>query len=294
MVVSQPDISTMPSSLSDLFSVEHLLHTSGGGILLVFMLFAFARGIARQLLGMVCLAVGFVAGYLAFKNAPEYLDRWLGIRHPNAAIISSIIVGFAVSRVAKRLLNGMVIPGAGAPDSGGMRVRSAGLSLIPACFLLWVAGMGIRWTGALAQMKFIDEGIRDEKQSLPQSSPLFARLQQSISSGWVGNLYNRTDPISSTEASALCSLLLIQRDAESWQRLHQDPNAAVILSHPAVKRLKDDKDWRQPASFKNYAALITLPDLAAALKDPVLVENLQHIDVEAVARHAMGATPALE
>lgn len=275
-------------------SLENLLHTSGGGILLCFMVFAFARGIARQLLGMACLAIGFFVGYVVFKNAPQYLQKWFGTVHPNAAIVVSVIAGAMAHYLVRRILAGLIQPGAGVPDSGGMRVRSAGLSLIPACFLLWVVGMGVRWTGALAQMKFVDEGIREENPSLQESSPLFARLQQILNTGWAGNILNRTDPVSSNEAGALCSLLLIQRDPESWARLHRDPSAAPILRHPAVNRLIKDKDWSKPASYQNYAELITLPELAVALKDPALVEQLQKIDIEKVARHAMGATPALE
>jgi hypothetical protein len=281
-------------SVGSWFSAEKLLQTGGGGILLWFMLFAFAKGIARQLLGMVSLAVGFLAGYIIFKNAPEHLQQWFGKVHPKGAITASIIGGTLVHLMVRRILGGLINPDSGVPNTGGMRVRSAGLSVIPACFLLWVIAMGVRWTGALAQMEFIDEGIRAEKNSLQQSSPLFARLQQSLTTGWVGNMLNRTDPVSSTEAGALCSLLLIQRDEESWGRLHRDPAALPILRHPAVVRLVRDKDWNKPASYQNYAELITLPELAVALKDQQLVAMLQKLDLEKTARHALGATVALE
>ena len=275
-----------------LFSVDHLLPTSGGGILAAFMMLAFVRGIAKQMLGMVCLILGFIAGYMVFKNAPPYLTKWFGTVPPNAVIISSIIGGGIVHQIARRLLANVVQPGAGAPSSQGMRFQSAGLSIIPASVLIWVLAMGVRWTGAMSQMKFIDEGIRADKTSLLQDSPLFARLQHSLTTGWMGNVLNRTDPVSSTEASALCSLLLIQRDADSWQRLHRDPQARAILQHPAVQRLMRDKDWSKPASFQSYAELITLPDLATALKDPALVAQLQKINIEQTARQAIGAVPA--
>ena len=278
--------------LSSLFSVDHLLPTSGWGILVAFMMLAFVRGIAKQMLGMVCLILGFIAGYIVFKNSPPYLTKWLGSVPPNAVIISSILGGIIVHQIARRLLANVVQPGAGVPSSQGMRFQSAGLSILPACVLIWVLAMGVRWTGAMSQMKFIDEGIRADKTSLLQDSPLFARLQHSLTTGWIGNILNRTDPISSTEASALCSLLLIQRDPDSWQRLHRDPNARAIIQHPAVQHLLRDKDWTKPASFQNYAELITLPDLTTALKDPALVAQLQKINIEQTARQAIGAVPA--
>lgn len=273
---------------------ESLLQTSGGTLVVAFMAFAFVKGIAKQLLGMVCLGFGFVVGYLVFVNAPAHLQRWFTTVPSNAAIIASIVAGVIVHQVARRLLARMIQPGAGVPDSGGMRMRSAGFSLIPACFWLWVLGMGVRWTGALAQMKFVDEGIRAEQQSLNEEYPLFAQLQSALATGWRGTILNKTDPVSSTEAGALCSLLLVQRDPESWQRLRHDPQVRPILDHPEVQRLLRDKDWSKPASFRNYAELITLPEMTRVLKDQALVEKLRKINVEAIARNAFGATPALE
>ncbi len=278
--------------LSKWFAEEQLLHTGGAGILGLFMLFAFAKGIAKQVFGMVCLALGFGAGYIAFRHAPEYLQKWFGVVHPNAVMITSIVAGAVVHQITRRLLGGLLRPEMGLPQSGGGRVRSAGLSLIPACFLLWVLGMGVRWTGVLAQMKFLDEGLINDKQSLLETVPYFARLQQSLTTGWVGNLLNRSDPVSSTEAGALGSLLLVQRDADSWQRLHQDPACAAILRHPSVQRLVRDKDWTKPASFQNYAELLTLPEMTQALKDPALVEQLRKLNVEMKIRAATGTVPA--
>jgi hypothetical protein len=278
--------------ISKWFAMENLLHTSGGGIVGIFMMFAFIKGIAKQLLGMVCLALGFAGGYVAFRHAPEYLQRWFGVVHPNAVIITSIVAGGLVHQVTRRVLGGVLRPGMGEPQSGGGRVKSAGLSLIPACFLLWVLGMGIRWTGVLSQMKFLDEGLREDKKSLMETLPLFARLQQTLTNGWAGNVLNRTDPVASTEAGALCSLLLVQRDSDSWQRLHQDPACAAILRNPAVTRLVRDKDWTKPASFQNYAELLTLPEMSTALKDGALVEQLRKINVEQKIREATGTVPA--
>ena len=281
------------SSLDSLFSVDRLLPTSGVGILLLFVLHGFIRGIARQFLGMVCLIPAFLAGYYVFLHAPPYLTKWFGNVPPNAVILTSIVGGGIVHQLTKRLLGGVVQPGAGVPSSQGMRFQSAGLSVIPACVLLWVIAMGVRWTGAMSQRKFIDEGIRGDQPSLQAAYPLFARLQQSLTTGWIGNLLNRTDPLNSTEAGALCSLLLIQRDPDSWERLHHLPAAQPILRHPAVQRLVRDKDWNKPASFQSYAELLTLPDLSAALKDPELLDRLQKINVEQLAREAIGAVPAV-
>ena len=39
-----------------------------------------------------------------------------------------------------------------------------------------------------------------------------------------------------------------------------------------------------PASYQNYARLLTLPEVSAALKDPALVAELRALDVESAAR----------
>jgi hypothetical protein len=86
--------------------------------------------------------------------------------------------------------------------------------------------------------------------------------------------------------------LLLRRDEESWGRLRQDYQAGPILNHPSLKRLMNDKDWLRTASYANYARLMTLPEVSAALKDSTLVERLRAINVERAAREAIGAVPA--
>ncbi len=278
--------------LSYWLAPEHLLHTSGGGIIVLFVLFAFVKGIAKQLLNMLCLALGFGVGYGVFLTAPTSLGKWFGVLPPNALMILSVVAGGATYWLARGFLQRLVTPGLGAPQTGGHRLGSAGLSLIPACFLLWVVAMAIRWTGVMAQMKFLDEGLRADKRSLFETLPLFAQLQHSLTTGTVGGLLNHTDPIASTEAGALCSLLLMQRDADSWQRLHTDPAAAAILRHPTVQRLIHDKDWTKPASYQSYAQLLTLPELHTALQDGKLAAQLRALNVEQQVRAATGMIPA--
>ncbi len=283
----------MTSAFPELFSPEQSPRTIAILVAVVFIAHAFIRGIARQVLGMACLACGFAAGWLVFRHAPEFLSRWFQHLHPDWMIALSVAAGAVVHHLARRLLCGLVKPEMGVPVTGGDRVRSGIFSLIPAAFLLWVAAMGVRWTGALARMQYIDDGIRSEGVSLQQKSPLFARAQLVLTTGTVGGWLDRTDPLSSTEASALCSLLLIRRDEDAWPRLLHDPAAGPILRHPTLQRLVRDHDWLRPASFRNYARLLTLPEVTAALKDPALTAKLRALDVESSARHAIGLTPAV-
>ncbi len=280
--------------IDDFFSAEHSPRTVAIAVVAFFMAVAFIKGIARQLLGMLCLALGFVAGGLAFRQAPGLYSKWFDRVHPDAVIITSIVVGGIVHQLSRRLFRGMVQPGAGAPQNGGDRFRSALLSLIPAVFVVWVVAMAVRWIGALSLMQHIDEGIRAGKPSLLEKSPLFARLQRTLTTGQIGGLLNKTDPFSTAEAGTLCSLLLIRRDDDSWVRLLRDPLAGPIMHHPALVRLVRDKDWLRTASLANYAELLTLPEVSEALKDSALVEQLRALPVEVVARHALAETPAQE
>jgi hypothetical protein len=278
--------------ISKWFAVENLLHTSGGGLLGIFMLLGFIKGVAKQLLGMGCLLIGFIAGYIAFRYAPIYLQKLFGVVDPHAVMITSIVVGGIVHQLCRRVVRGLLTSDMGAPQHGGHRVRSALFSVIPTCFLLWVLAMVVRWTGVLSQMKFLDEGLREATPSIMEKLPLLVQLQKSLTKDWVGAALNQTDPISSTEAGALCSLLLVQRDHDSWMRLRQDPDCAQILKHPSVQRLVQDKDWSKPASFQNYAQLLMLPELNEALKDKVLADQLRKINVEQKVRNATGNVPA--
>jgi len=284
----------MTPGFPELFSAEQSPRTIAIAVALLYVGFALVKGIARQLLGMACLAFGFAGGYCVFRYGPAFLSQWFQNLHPDWIITLSVVAGVVVHQLTRRVLRGLVKPEMGVPVTGGDRLRSGVLSLIPAAFVLWVAAMAVRWVGALSLMQYIDEGIRSDGASLQQKSPLFARVQQTLTTGPVGSWLDKTDPLSSTEGSALCSLLLIRRDADAWARLLADPNAGPILRHPALQRLVRDHDWLLPASFQNYARLLTLPEVSAALKDPALIAKLRALDVESAARHSIGLTPAVE
>jgi hypothetical protein len=129
--------------------------------------------------------------------------------------------------------------------------------------------------------------LKRDAENPSRAYPLFARLQAALADGWVGTVLNKTDPLSTTEAGALCSLLLVKRDAAAWERLQHHAQAGPILAHPALQRLVRDRDWLREASFSNYVQMLCLPEVQQALRDPVLVQHLQSLPVEDAARQAM-------
>ena len=115
-----------------------------------------------------------------------------------------------------------------------------------------------------------------------ENSDLFARLSNSLSKGVLGSILNRTDPMSSREASAACSLLVLQRNAHVWERARIHPSAGPVILQPPFLRLRNDNDVRYALSFSHYSRLLALPEMDAALNDHALREAVLNLDLDTV------------
>jgi hypothetical protein len=77
----------------------------------------------------------------------------------------------------------------------------------------------------------------------------------------------------------LASLLVLRHNPVVWDRALRHPQAAVLLQSGAVQRLLRDSDVGNALSFSDYTRLLTLPEMAEALRDPVLRAALLNADM---------------
>ena len=71
--------------MDEILSLDLSFKTLAVALLVLFAIKAFVKGVLRQIWGMICLALGGVAGYFIFQNGSEWIGKV--IEHPSGAVI---------------------------------------------------------------------------------------------------------------------------------------------------------------------------------------------------------------
>jgi uncharacterized membrane protein required for colicin V production len=260
------------------------------GVVALYAVFGFIKGVFRQIWGMVCLAAGAVTGYFLFQNGGE----WLGsiIDHPSGSTVlgSSILGGAAVWLGGKGIVRKVYRGLSGSTKQRSMtgRLLGAVVSLAPAGFLVWVVATVLRLTGTVAEMGHIDQALKAEGGALAEAPSFLTHIRRDLDSSWLGNILKRTDPFTSEAGHQLASLLVVYGDSEAWERLRQNhPEIAKLLDTEKVQRVLNDRGIRNSVELSDHASLLTRPEILEAVSDPALAQELTKLDVQQSAEAAL-------
>lgn len=278
--------------------------TSVGGVravlavlIILSSVWAFARGLFRMVLFAVSLAGGAAAAWAWWRWMPGILvPRVIQKISPDMVQWTSVAAGVAGLIVTRKLLGAILSGERPLPSGGAARLRSAGFSLIPALILLWAGAMAVRWTGAVGQLRRVDAAARSHSAAPLDEEPLSVRVSRNLSSGWLGNVLDRTDPLDSRHAGTLCAMVYLHSWAETYDkatlaRLHAQPAARALLAHPAVKGLTNDSDVLAAMSFSRFSELVSLGEISRVLDQPGVGALVLAIDPAVVTRRALGLLP---
>jgi len=242
----------------------------------------FLRGIGRLILFGLALAAGVAAALAWFRYMPGLCISWFKKNSPEFVQWGAIVTGLLVAWLARRFLNGLVRGEGRGEIDRRTRVRGGLLGFIPALVLLWGGAVAMRWAGAASRLRHVEEAVETGDMKPLEGGDLFARVSGSLSKGVLGDIMNRTDPLSSREAGAAATLLVLQRNDTVWERTVRHPQAGPVILQPSFRRLRDDKDVEHALSFSHYSRLLALSEMDAALDDRVLREAVLNLDWDTV------------
>ncbi len=248
------------------------------------MVWGIARGIGRLALFAVAVAAGGLAGWAFFRYAPGPLISWLGGFHPDATAWGSVVAGTITAIFVRRFLGALFTGGASVLTGTGPRMKHGVLSLLPTLLLVWGVAMAARWGGAVARMRWVEAAAA--QPNLIDHPPFLVRLRDAVSTGALGGMLDRVDPLNSAEASTLGSLLTLRRNEDAWAALKKNPELTAALK-PVLQRLLNDKDVIHSLSFSHYSELMTLPEVAGALANPALRDALRNLPVDQILSAAL-------
>jgi hypothetical protein len=247
-------------------------------------LMGFLRGVGRLILLALSLAAGALAALAWYRYMPALCISWWGQNPADFIKWGAIVTGVITMGFARRFLNALTSGDGPREMNGRARVRGGLLGFIPGVLLLWGAAVAIRWAGASGNLRQVEAAAKAMVPAPLENTDLFGRLSLSLGQGVLGDIMNRTDPMSSKEAGALASLLVLQVNQPVWERTWRHPKAGPIIMMPAFRRLRDDKDVEHAISFAHYSRLLALPELRTALGDQPLREAVLNLDMETVLR----------
>ena len=237
----------------------------------------FLRGLGRLLVLAVSLAAGAAAGMAWFRYGPALCIQWMGSLPVWLVNYGSLITAVVGAWLAHRLLSGLA--SGAAPVDRGARMRGGIIGIIPSLLLTWAGAMALRVTGATAGLRELEAAVKSGRVPAGQQAGLLPRMSHSLSTGPVGDVLNRLDPLSTGQTVPLASLLVLRHSEVAWERALRHPEAAPLVQHWAVQRLLRDSDVAHALSFSDYTRLLMLPEMAEALREPVLRAALLDADL---------------
>lgn len=276
--------------MDEILSLDLSFKTLAVALLVLFAIKAFVKGVLRQIWGMICLALGGVAGYFIFQNGSEWIGKV--IEHPsgNTVLGASIAGGAAVWMGGKGIIHSIYKSLSDSSSERTMTGRFVGaiVSLAPTCFLVWVIATVLRLTGSMSEMSHLDSAVRAEDGTPAAEIGIVAQLRRELDRGWLGDLLKKTDPFTTEAGHQLASLLVLYNDSDAWARLKgTHPEIARLLDNEKVQRVLNDKQVRNSVAFSDHAALLLEPDVKMAAEDPEVARQLTYLNIQETAEDVL-------
>lgn len=267
---------------SDLFHRIPMITWVGGGSA-AFIAFlagmAFSRGVMKQLMGMVCLAVGVAVAWFCFRHRVQVFGpSSTGMGTDRLLLFSAGIglLGYGVARVLVHMLGAVgLVSLAGLAGWRGMA-----LSLIPSGFLLWVGAMALRLIGNLYGLETASAVAREGTRIESSFGKVVEGIRRGFDHSMFGNLMANVDPFSIRPTTNLARLLIIWPDQRIWPRMMENPRIRRIYSDPKLQALGQHHKVRECIEKKDFTGLMQLPEVEQTAAHPDLKPLLSDVELE--------------
>ncbi len=261
--------------------------TGGGAAVVAFLAgLAFANGVLKQIINMLCLAAGVAAAWYCLRHRADVFGPSAASMGTDRLVLFSGIVGL-IAFVLARLGVGMLSMFGIFRLFGGMSGwKGVAMSILPSGFLLWVASMGLRLVGNLYGMESAAAIGREGTRITSTFGSWVNDARRMLEKSFVGNVMLTMDPFAMRPTANLTRLLIVWPDQRVWPQLSTNPKTRQIFAHPKVGELGKDPAVRKCIEAKDYAGLMQLkqvetvasyPDLQPLLSDVALEDAMDQI-----------------
>ncbi len=259
-------------------------------VLLLHMWRGWRQGPVRLLLGLCVLVTTYFAAWYGSGFLAAMLQPHVALPHFTMRIVAGAVLGLVWYLVWTSIVR--VVFRRTADQSSGMvrlayGISGAMLGLVFGLLMLWVAVMGIRLLGSVAESK--KSAMRDSDASR-QVGPLaesLIRLKQSIELGPAGQLVSNIDLIPQETYDTLDKMARVAARPERAQRFLRFPGAQPLSRHPKVQALVNDAEIAEMAGRGDYFSLARHERIAAAANDPEVAALLKKFEFQKALDYAL-------
>jgi len=255
--------------------------TGGGAAFMAFLAgLAFANGVMKQLLNMVCVAVGVSVAWYCFRHRGDVYGAAAVTMGTDRLVGFSAIAGglaFVVCRVGIGMLSAFGL----LRMLGGLAGwKGVALSVIPSGFLLWVGAMSLRLVGNLYGMEGVASVGREGARIQSTFGEWANEARRMVERSSIGGLVSNLDPFSMRPTANLSRLLIVWPDKRLWPALAANPMTGKIYAHPKVAALGFNPAVRSAIEKKDFAGLMQMKEVEAAAAYPDLNPLLSDVGLE--------------
>jgi uncharacterized membrane protein required for colicin V production len=274
-----------------------LLFLGGSALLmLVESIRGWRTGVARQLVNLFALVLGYACAVLAGKMAAPILHP---LGYPD--LLMSVIAGaicFAIVYYSLKYLGSILFRRTREQSLGlarlGYGAGGSFLGFVGAVTTIWLSVIAIHCLGTVAQAEVnlarTPEGRKAGVTVTPFTSSL-AQFKQSIDSGPTGALLTSTDPVPTRLYSIFNKIAAVISNVDSMQRFVAYPGTEVLSENPKIQALRKDPQITQAVARRDYMGLLGNPKIAAAVNDPSLEGLVRGFQLEKALDYALNTPP---
>lgn len=277
------------------------------GVFLLFHVFhGWRQGPARMVASLVILGLAWVGGWFGSEAMVPLLRPLVPLPDLLLRVAGGLVVALGVFFLLS-LLSSLTLRKTDDQESGLARlvygVTGAGLGAVIGLGILWVALLGLRLAGSVAESRIemareagTDAvGEASETSGVPRFARSLAGLRASVDTGPLAGVLDRVDVIPESVYETMDDLTRVLNSAASLDRFMSYPGVDEIARHPRMIELVHNPEVAEAARERRFLDVMRHPAVIEAANDPALAELIRGFDLPAALRHARGEpAPAAE
>ena len=259
-------------------------------LILFEMISGWRRGLVRQLLNMASIVLGYLAGLYGGRLAVP-IFRPFGYPDFVTLAAGGTLIALVTMAVLS-LIGALVFKKTSQQSLGIVRffygLSGAGIGLVIGLFFIWVALLGARLLGTVAESEVRPHGARptgrgdapDSRRPPTVVVAGLAGMKHSLDQPPLGPLVGKIDPIPVTVYSTLGKVVRLVADPDAMEKFLKFPGSKPIAEHPAVIALTRDPDIVEALRNRNYLSLIKNRHLVEAANNPEIIDLVKRFDLQ--------------
>ena len=139
-----------------------------------------------------------------------------------------------------------------------------------------------RLTSAVGDLQQTENAILSAEGTVKSELSFFERVADQAEQWRLGNFFDFTDPVATSNHRKLARLLLVFQDERAWNRLQNDPRTFWLAKSPVINDLIAREDIQQMIAEGRHDALLNSKAVADAAKDATLKDALEETDLRTI------------